>query len=294
VRASLRLAIEAALGSVVTGASRATGGSINEAWIARLADGRRLFVKTRDGASEDTFHVEARGLAWLRSGLDPSEHGLTVPETLAVLDAPRALVLEAFEPGHGGTSSDEALGRGLAQLHRSLPQGTAPGLDHDGDLATLRLPNAPTSDWATFYGERRLRPLLAMAEARGATSRVMRTGVEEVIARLPELVGAPEPMARLHGDLWSGNAAVDAKGRPTIFDPAVFAGHREVDLAMMRLFGGFSARVFAAYEETWPLTPGWERRVALYQLLPLLAHAALFGGGYVSAVESRLARVLAR
>lgn len=121
----------------------------------------------------------------------------------------------------------------------------------------------------------------------------MRAGIERVIARLPLLVGPDEPMARLHGDLWSGNAATDARGRPVLFDPAVFAGHREVDLAMMRLFGGFSARVFEAYEEVWPLAPRWQERVALYQLLPLLAHAALFGGSYVASVESTLARVLA-
>jgi fructosamine-3-kinase len=117
--------------------------------------------------------------------------------------------------------------------------------------------------------------------------------VEAVCEHLPELVGLAEPPARLHGDLWTGNVMVDASGRPWLIDPSPYGGHREVDLAMLRLFGAPSEWVFDAYEEVAPLAEGWRERVALYQLLPLLVHALLFGGSYAAAVE-RAARSYAR
>jgi fructosamine-3-kinase len=117
--------------------------------------------------------------------------------------------------------------------------------------------------------------------------------VEAVCERLPELAGLAEPPARVHGDLWTGNVMVDASGRPWLIDPSAYGGHREVDLAMLRLFGVPSEWVFDAYEEVAPLAEGWRERVALYQLLPLLVHALLFGGSYAAAVE-RAARSYAR
>lgn len=116
--------------------------------------------------------------------------------------------------------------------------------------------------------------------------------VERLLAALDELVGVPEPPARLHGDLWAGNVHVAADGAPVLIDPAVYGGHREVDLAMMRLFGGFSSRVFAAYEEALPLAPEHQRRVPLYQLYPLLVHLELFGAGYLGQVRACLARLI--
>ena len=111
---------------------------------------------------------------------------------------------------------------------------------------------------------------------------------ERLFRVLPELVGEAEEPARLHGDLWSGNLHVDEQGAPCLIDPAVYGGHREVDLAMMRLFGGFSARVFSAYDEAFPLAPGHAERVPLYQLYPLLVHVNLFGGSYLDAVRRAL------
>jgi fructosamine-3-kinase len=122
----------------------------------------------------------------------------------------------------------------------------------------------------------------------------MRWGFEQLLPRLEELVGPPEPPARLHGDLWGGNAMVDERGQPCLIDPAVHGGHRELDLGMMRLFGGFSPRVFAAYEEAFPLAPDSEARVPLYQLYFLMVHVNLFGGSYVGSVESALGRLGAR
>jgi fructosamine-3-kinase len=152
-------------------------------------------------------------------------------------------------------------------------------------LASLTLPNDPAPDWPTFYAERRLLPLLEHA----GLTRFGNKAVERVSARMDELAGPPEPPARLHGDLWSGNVLWGRDGRAWLIDPAAYGGHREVDLAMLRLFGSPGKHFLAAYEERRPLAPGHEERVELYQLFPLLVHAALFGGGYPASAE-RVAR----
>ena len=149
-------------------------------------------------------------------------------------------------------------------------------------FGSLRLSNEPAADWPSFYAERRLLPLASMARERAALSAAGSDAVERLCGRLRDLAGPPEPPARLHGDLWSGNVMAGADGRPWLIDPSAYGGHREVDLAMLRLFGAPSPRVFATYEEVSPLAAGSEDRVELYQLLPLLVHAVLFGGGYLS------------
>ncbi|MDA0184565.1 fructosamine kinase family protein, partial [Solirubrobacter phytolaccae] len=148
-------------------------------------------------------------------------------------------------------------------------------------VGALLLPNEPWADWPTFYATRRLLPLLedANLSARGVR------GVESVCERIADLAGPPEPPARLHGDLWSGNVHWDRQGRAWLIDPAAYGGHREVDLAMLQLFGAPGPAFFAAYEERHPLATGWRDRVGLYQLFPLLVHAVLFGGGYPASVE---------
>jgi fructosamine-3-kinase len=137
-----------------------------------------------------------------------------------------------------------------------------------------------------LYAEHRL---LALVPRAGLSSRGARA-VESVSERLPELAGPVEPPARVHGDLWSGNVLAGADGAPWLIDPAAHGGHREVDLAMLSLFGSPSPRTLAAYDEVWPRAPGHEERVGLWQLFPLLVHAVLFGGWYASAVERTAAR----
>jgi fructosamine-3-kinase len=159
-----------------------------------------------------------------------------------------------------------------------------------GGFGSLRLSNEPAGDWASFYAERRIGPLSRLASERGLLSAGAEHALERVCSRMPELAGEPEPPARLHGDLWSGNVYAGADGRAWLIDPSCYGGHREVDLAMLRLFGAPSDRIFAAYEETTPLAAGWQERVELYQLLPLLVHALLFGGSYVAAAERVAAR----
>ncbi len=281
-----------------TNVRRVGGGDINEAWRVTLVDGREAFVKTRPDAGPQEYATEARGLQWL------AEPGaLRTPPVLEV--AEDYLVLEWVQQGSLSADGAEELGRGLALTHAAgapafgasahAAHGAVPATerhqtDGEGDAAastfgSLRLPNDPTPDWPAFYAQRRLLPLAAIARERDALSEHGAQAVEAVCERLPSLAGPPEPPARLHGDLWSGNAMADAEGRPWLIDPSAYGGHREVDLAMLRLFGAPSPRVFAAYEEAAPLAEGWEERVKLWQLLPLLVHAVLFGGSYVAAAE---------
>jgi fructosamine-3-kinase len=282
--ASLQAAIERALGGPITAARRVAGGDINDAWAVH-AGGTRAFVKARAGAEPDAFTVEAAGLRWL------AEAGaLRTPAVLAVSEDPPLLVLERVEPGHPAPGVDEALGRGLAALHRAAPPGF--GLHHDNLIARLRQDNTPCETWHDFYWARRLEPMLRGVEHAGVCDASLRRELERLAARLPERCGPAEPPARLHGDLWAGNLLVDEAGAPVLVDPAVYGGHREIDLAMMRLFGGFGARAFEAYAEAWPLAPGWEDRVPLYQLYPLLVHVNLFGAGYLGSVRQALRRVL--
>ena len=192
------------------------------------------------------------------------------------------LALAWLAPGPAAVGHDEALGTGLARLHACRPASF--GLDHDNFIGTLPQANGALPTWADFYGERRLRPQVARAARAGLLPTSLRRDLEHLIERLPLLVGPAEPPARLHGDLWGGNAHTDARGQPVLIDPAAYGGHREVDLAMMRLFGGFAPRVFDAYAASTPLAPGHEARISLYQLYPLLVHLNLFGTGYLRQV----------
>jgi fructosamine-3-kinase len=271
---SLAAAVERASGRAVRDAGRMGGGDINEAFRVELDGGVRAFVKTRPGAVPGEYAAEAEGLRWLG---EPG--GLPVPDVLGVGDD--VLVLEWVEEGARGDAA--ALGRGLATVHGA----GAPTFGGDGTLrlGAAELPNAPLEDWSAFYAERRLRPLAAQARDQGALSAGGAAAIERVCERLPELAGPAEPPARLHGDLWSGNILWDRDGAPWLIDPAAYGGHREVDLAMLALFGNPGPAFLAAYEEIRPLAPGHAERVALWQLLPLLVHAVLFGGSYGAAAE---------
>jgi fructosamine-3-kinase len=258
-------------GATVAGAVRVAGGDINEAWQITYAGGRRTFLKTRSDPGPGEYAAEAAGLTWLGQ-----PGGLRVPAVLGVGD--RFLELEWIEPGRLDPAGSRELGRGLAAVHAA----GAPGFGGAGPMriGRLALSNDPLASWAAFYAERRLLALLGAAglSARGARA------VERVCARIDDLAGPPEPPARLHGDLWRGNVLAGADGRPWLIDPVAHGGHREVDLAMLALFGA-PAGALEAYREAAPLAGGWEDRVALWQLFPLLVHAALFGGSYLGSAE---------
>jgi fructosamine-3-kinase len=267
-------AVREATGREVRGLERVGGGDINDAYRVQFADESFGFVKTRAEVAPGEYESEAAALRWL------GEPGaLRVPDVLGVGES--VLVLDWVDEGARGDAS--AFGAGLAEVH-------AAGAEDFGGKSALRLgrleiPNDAAPDWPTFYAERRLLPLLPHA----GLTRFGNKAVESVCARMPELAGPPEPPARLHGDLWSGNVLWGRDGRAWLIDPAAYGGHREIDLAMLRLFGSPGRHFLTAYEERHPLAPGHEERVELYQLFPLLVHAALFGGGYPASAE-RVAR----
>jgi fructosamine-3-kinase len=268
-------ALASALGRRVTSLRRVPGGDLNEAFVAVLDDGEQVFVKTRAGAAPGEFATEAEGLRWL------AEAGaIRVAEVRAVGEA--WLALRWIERGRLDAAGEEELGRGLARLHRA--GAPAFGAPRPLRLGPLELPNGPADDWPSFYADCRLLPLADRAGL-GAV-------VDRLCARLDDLVGPAEPPARLHGDLWSGNVLAGADGRPVLIDPAAYGGHREVDLAMLALFGSPSPRTLAAYDEEWPRADGHADRLPLYQLFPLLVHAVLFGGGYGAAAEAAVRRYL--
>jgi fructosamine-3-kinase len=216
--------------------------------------------------------LEAAGLRWL------AEAGARVPAI--VTESADELVLERIPAGRLDAAGEEELGRMLAKVHRAgAPHfGSLPG---DGPFLVGRceVESPEGDDWNTYYLEHRCLPL------------ARRLGLEKDVAAVR--VDAPtEPPARLHGDLWSGNVLHDQRGRPVLVDPAAYGGHREVDLAMLRLFGTPSPRLLAAYDEAHPLADGHEERVALWQLFPLLVHAVLFGGAYGAAVDRAARRYL--
>jgi fructosamine-3-kinase len=290
VSEALAAALAGALGVEVSSLASMAGGDLNDAYAATLADGRRVFVKTSPRVLPGTYRAEAEDLRWLA---EPA--ALAVPEVLAVVDpedeqapGPRLLALAMIDVGRLDGNGEAQLGRGLAAMHGA--GAPAFGRAHPIRFGTFVIPSDPSDHWPSFYAERRLEPVARAARDRGGLDARGADAVARVCGRIGELCGPDEPPARLHGDLWSGNVLADAGGRPYLVDPAAYGGHREVDLAMLRTFGSPSRRLFDAYEEAYPLADGHEDRVDLWQLFPLLVHAALFGGGY----GARAARAAAR
>jgi fructosamine-3-kinase len=281
--------IAAGLGEQLARSTPVAGGSINDAFRIELESGRRVFVKSRAGAPAAEYAAEAAGLTWLRAAV-----AVPVPEVLAVGSGEDPwLALEWIAPGSLSPAGEEGLGRGLAALHRSgapahgsLPPGSP---DDILRIGSVEFPSRPSDSWPELYAGQRLLPALRMARDRGSISGGDTEAVERVCDRIDELSGPAEPPARLHGDLWAGNVLAGADGTPWLIDPAAHGGHREIDLAMLRLFGGPGARAFAAYDEFHPPADGHEERIELWQLLPLLVHAVLFGGSY-GASAGRAAR----
>ncbi len=278
----LRAALEQRLGTQILDTKQLGGGDINEAFEISLGDGTSVFVKTHPNPPHTMFNAEAHGLRWLEEAV-----AIRIPRVVAVSEErPAYLALELLMPAKRRPDFDETLGRCLAALHAFGAPSF--GLDHDNFIGSLAQSNAVADDWASFYWASRLEPQLRLATDRGLIDSGTRSSFGNLCRVLSERLGPEEPPSRLHGDLWSGNLHVDETGQPCLIDPAVYGGHREVDLAMMRLFGGFGERVFAAYEEAWPLAPGAGERVSVYQLYPLLVHVNLFGGSYVGSVKRTL------
>lgn len=262
---------ERLLGTAVVSTAPAAGGDITTVTKLRLSDGTQAVMKTLAHAPSGFFAAEARGLRMLRAA-----GGVAVPDVLAAQDD--CVILRWIEPGRATPDGAEAFGRALAATHRA---GAATfGGEADGFIGRLPLPNRPLGTWAEFYAARRLLPYLRLAVDRGAMEPEEAATIEAVAGRVGTLVPEETP-ALLHGDLWNGNVLWDTHGTAWVIDPASYGGHREVDLAMLALFGLPNLdRVQEAYLSEHPLTDGWEERLGVHQLFPLLVHAATFGGGY--------------
>jgi len=261
--------VRAACQRAVSEVSPVPGGDICRAWRVALDDGRIAFAKTLAGV-HDIFDAEARSLAWLADG------GAPVPAVLGVRDD--VLVLDWLPAGAPSVAAAARLGRELAAVHASGADRF--GAPWPGFAGRLRLANEPAADWAEFFAATRLLPLVRQAADGGALDSSQAGLLDRLAHRLADLAGPPEPPARLHGDLWSGNLLWTDE-RAWLIDPAAYGGHRETDLAMLDLFGTpHLDRIVAAYAEVTPLADGWRDRVGLHQLHPLLAHTVMFGGGY--------------
>lgn len=282
----LASAVSAALSADVVTMTRLGGGDVARSYRVSLDDGRTVFAKTHDAPPAGFFTTEATGLRWLRDS-----DALAVPEVLAVGDEPAMLVLEWIEESSRAASDEAAFGRALAALHRA----GAPSFGREDRRPTgsRSLPNDPCDTWAEFFATRRLLPLVRLARDTDTLDTEVCGWIERIAAGLSGVGAADEPPARLHGDLWAGNRVVDRSGRSWLIDPAAHGGHREFDLAMMRLFGGFGPEAFAAYDDVVPLADGWVDRVHLHQLAPLAVHAIKFGGGYRDATRRAARAALA-
>ncbi len=260
------------------------GGCINQASRIRYG-GTTYFVKLNTASGYDMFAAEAKGLEELRQC-----NALRIPAPVCVgSDRQSAwLVMENLALGGHGSGTD--LGEGLAAMHRITRDKY--GWDIDNTIGSTPQENAWLDDWFDFWRERRLRFQLELAARNGAGSGLLSRG-EALLEEFPRLFDGYTPQASLlHGDLWSGNYAYTSAGEPAIFDPAVYYGDREADLAMTELFGGFGRDFYAAYNNAWPLDSGYSVRKTLYNAYHILNHFNLFGGGYLSQAQRMIESLL--
>ena len=281
--------IREATGAPFTIESRAGsgGGCINECHVIR-GRGRAFFVKLNTPERAEMFSAEAAGLREIAG-----TKTIRVPEPVCHGASPAAcwLALEHLELRPGDDRSMAQLGRDLARMHRVT--NARYGWHRDNTIGATPQVNTQANDWVAFWGERRLGYQLRLAAARGHRRRIIESG-ERLLEKLPAFFAgyAPRP-SLLHGDLWSGNVAFTAQGAPVIFDPAVYYGDREADLAMTELFGGFSPDFYAAYDEAFKIDLGYGIRRELYNLYHVLNHLNLFGGGYGARAQRMIEQLLA-
>jgi len=262
----------------------AGGGSNHQCFVVESA-GERYFVKTDSGASLPQFAAEAAALRWLAAS-----RCVRVPEVICSGSEQGAafLVLEYLALQPASREGQVRLGRALAAMHAADFGEHRFGLDHDNFVGATPQVNARTGDWVHFFRERRLRFQLDLAQSkRFGKDLAPGYGLLDKLNGL--FVGYTPRVSLLHGDLWSGNAGEMDRGEPVVFDPAVYFGDRETDLAMTELFGGFSTGFYAAYDEIWARDTGYKMRRTLYQLYHVLNHVNLFGAGYIAQAQRMIA-----
>jgi fructosamine-3-kinase len=262
------------------------GGCINSAYVLRDGD-RSYFVKVNRADLLSMFEAEAAGLGEMAA---TRTIRVPIPLCTGVAGKHAYIVMEDVPMGGRAGGGAARAGRQLAAMHRSDRPDF--GWDRDNTIGSTPQPNSPDPDWLAFWRERRLGFQLQLAAHRGYGGRLQSLG-ERLLADFPSLIDHDPRPSLLHGDLWGGNLGFDQQREPVIFDPAVYYGDREADLAMTELFGGFGADFYAAYDEAWPLDRGYRVRKTLYNLYHILNHLNLFGGGYLGQAEGMMERLLA-
>jgi len=274
--------IEQVTNSKIISSSSVSGGCISSAYKITLDDKRNFFLKVNHSHPADMFRKEANGLIEL---VKPSV--IDIPQVIAVEDS--FILLEYIEASTKQKDFFEDFGRSFAEIHKFTSDSF--GFYEDNYIGSTKQLNIPgekeKNDWASFYFNKRILFQFKLAEKNGYATDELRKGIlflEDNIEKI--LFGSKEPPSILHGDLWGGNYMVNKKGKVCLIDPAVYYGHREADLAMTKLFGGFSESFYVSYNETYPLKEGYNYRENIYKLYHVLNHLNLFGSGYYSQAVS--------
>ena len=278
----IRNLIEHSLGFHINNTIQISGGSINRA-IKIVTEAKPLFLKWNDAnLFPGMFDAEAKGLQLLRS-----TNTFFIPEVIFTdtADGKSFLILEWIESGVKIKNFWNDFGLRLAKLHRHTSKNF--GLDHNNYIGSLQQSNVQHSSWINFFINERLTPQLKRAVDSGKLPDRLIKQLANLSKQLPEIIPKEKP-SLLHGDLWNGNFMTAHNGSACLVDPAVYYGHREMDLAMTKLFGGFDREFYEAYNDQFPLEKDFDSRVDIYNLYPLLVHVNLFGGGYVQQVQSIL------
>ncbi|GIK61691.1 MAG: phosphotransferase [Ignavibacteriota bacterium] len=270
--------IEEKLGSKIKSFSSLSGGCISDAFKISTENGTSFFLKYNPSASNDMFFKEANGLR----ELDKS-NAIKIPEVLSVDED--YILLEFIASGNRKKKFFEDFGKSFAEMHKFKSDSF--GFyenNYIGSNPQINIPDEKEkSDWTAFYLNKRILFQLQLAEKLGNSTDELRKGISKLENKIEDIIGHnSEKPSLLHGDLWAGNYMIDQNGNAVLIDPAAYYGHREADLGMTKLFGGFNSEFYKAYNESFPLEDGFDYRENIYKLYHVLNHLNLFGGGYYS------------
>ena len=274
--------LEPLLGTTIKSSYTIGGGSINQTQVLELTNGERVFMKQNSNPPTDFFLAEVKGLRLLAK----AKNGPRIPKPIALQSGPRPtfLIMEYLENSNESKSFSDGLARKLAELHRISQDHF--GLDHDNFIGSTPQKNNLEKDGIIFFRDHRIQFQRQLAQKAGLLPVSIDKKIDSLCENLNRFLDASgERPALMHGDLWSGNYFPDSKGNPCIFDPAVYYGLREADIAMTELFGKLPERFYDAYHEAFPMNHGYHERKDLYNLYHLLNHLNLFGSSYLSSVQ---------
>ena len=250
-----------------------SGGDTSSVWWIHTSRQRTLVVKTNGTVDGQSFESEQEGLQHIAA-----TDTIRTPSVLTLSTSPNYLVLEGIKTRPPNSSFWENAGHALAHLHRA-EMGEYYGWNTNNFIGPSPQLNALTTDWSTFWRQYRLEPQVRWAQNNGLLESELETSVKSLMDRTEKWIVNERPCL-IHGDLWAGNLLCSSTDEPVLIDPAVYLGHREADLSMTTLFGGFPSRFYHAYQEIWPLEPGWETRLQFYGLYHWLNHLNAFGKAY--------------